>query len=226
MRKAIIYRRTALASASVLFLLTAAVASAATWDPETELRSYLKAHYPWAEVELGEIRLSATPPAEPPAAVVVEKTPPGRSAFRFEFRNGESVSATALVKAFDRVFMSREAFRRDHVMRQDDIYPTLMDSARIPKGALREASEIVGNPLLRSIVANAPVTDAMVSRTPIVKRGRKVVLSVETSGFSVRLPGETKTDAAVGERIKVLNTTSGKIVTGLLTDERTVRVEY
>jgi flagella basal body P-ring formation protein FlgA len=101
-----------------------------------------------------------------------------------------------------------------------------MEGGRMPKSAVREEDHVVGKPLVRSIIANAPLTEDMVSMTPLVKRGHKVVLTVEATGFSVKTLGETKQDAAVGEYVKAVNLNSKRVVTGLLIDENTVRVEY
>jgi flagella basal body P-ring formation protein FlgA len=106
------------------------------------------------------------------------------------------------------------------------MYPTLMESGRMPKNAVRAEDRIIGKALVRAIVPNVPITEDMVSEMPVVKRGRKVVLSVEASGFSIKTMGETRQDASVGDYVKVVNLNSKKIVTGLLVDENTVRVEY
>lgn len=201
-------------------------AFSSSWTPEGEIRIYLKAHYPWAETELIGLRVNGELPAERPATVVVEKAPPGNSVFRFDFRNGRTVTATVFVKTFDQVVLSRSGLRKGYVLTGDDVYSTLMNSNRIPRGALREQGRAIGKPLMRSLVANAPITDAMISDTPLVKRGHKVVLSVESRGFTIRTAGEIKSDAAVGELVKVENYGSKKIVTGMLIDENTVRVEY
>ncbi len=203
-----------------------AVASAETWGPESELKTYLKEHYPWAEVDISDLQMGGFSPTERPAAIIVEKSPPGRSVFRFEFLKNNSVTVTAMVKTFDRVFMSRTALRKDYVLRQDDIYPTLMETCRIPQGTVREENRLVGKPLVRSIVQNTPLTDAMVSEVPIVKRGHPVVLHVDSSGFSIRVTGETSQDAKIGDYVKAINLSSKKIVSGLLVDEDTVRVDY
>jgi len=216
-----------LLAAALGFLLNLpTVALAGSWSPETELKTYLKAHYPWAEVDISDLQMNAHPPAERPAAIIVEKTPPGRSVFRFEFERSTSITVTAMVKTFDRVFISRTAYRKDYVLRQGDVYPTLMETCRIPKGAVREEDRLIGKPLVRSIVQNTPITDFMVSETAIVKRGRPVVLCIESTGFSVKAMGETRQDAAVGDYVKAINLSSKKIVTGMLVDEDTVRVEY
>jgi flagella basal body P-ring formation protein FlgA len=216
-----------LVSLALWFLLILpAVASAAAWGPESELKAYLKEHYPWAEVDISDLHMSVLPPTDQPSAIIVEKTPPGRSVFRFEFQRNNSITVTAMIKTFDRVFMSRTALRKDCVLHQGDVYPTLMETCRIPQGAVREENRLIGKPLVRSIVQNMPLTDAMVSEVPIVKRGHPVVLHCDSSGFSIRVMGETSQDAKVGDYIKAINLSSKKIVTGLLVDEDTIRVDY
>ncbi len=201
-------------------------ASAEAWNPEATLKTYIREHYPWTEVDISDLRLSAEPPVGQPSAITVEKTPPGKTVFRIYFPSGKSIMATAFIKSYDRIIMSRGAYRKGYVLKQPDMYPTLMETGRIPKSAVREASRIVGKSLARSIVSNVPITEDMVSETPVVKRGHKVMLCVESAGFSIRTIGETKQDASVGDYVKAVNIASKHIVTGLLIDENTVRVEF
>jgi flagella basal body P-ring formation protein FlgA len=200
--------------------------SAASWDAGEVLKTYIKDHYPWAEVEVSDVRLSSEAPVRPPASITVEKTPPGRSLFRLRFADGRMITASATVKAFDQVMMSRGAFRKGHTLMREDVYATLMESARIPKGGIRSESGVYGKTLTRSIVASAPLTDAMVSETAVVKRGRRIVMYAEAPGFTVKTMGELKQDASVGEQVSVLNLASKKMIMGQLVDVDTVRVGY
>jgi flagella basal body P-ring formation protein FlgA len=131
-----------------------------------------------------------------------------------------------MVKAFDRVMMSRGAFPKGHTLKEEDFYTTLMEIARIPKGTIRRESGVFGKTLTRSIVASAPLTDAMVSETAVVKRGRRIVMYAEAPGFTVRTMGELKQDSAVGEQVSVLNLASKKTIMGQLVDVDTVRVGF
>jgi flagella basal body P-ring formation protein FlgA len=210
----------------IAILLLSGAAEAAPWSPEAALRSYLRDHYPWAEVDISDIRLSAEKPAEEPTTITIEKTPPGNSVFRLDFRGRKSIRATAFVRVYEHVVMSRGAYRKGYVLKQDDLYSTLMESGHMPKSVVREEGRVIGKPLARSIIPNVPITEDMVSETPLVKRGHKVVLSVQASGFSIKTMGETRQDASVGEYVKVVNVNSKKVVTGLLVDENTVQVEY
>ncbi|NTW65644.1 MAG: flagellar basal body P-ring formation protein FlgA, partial [Nitrospirae bacterium] len=128
--------------------------------------------------------------------------------------------------ASDRVMMSRGAFHKGHTLTKEDVYATLMDSVRIPKGAIRNESGVYGKTLTRSIVASVPLTDAMVSETEVVKRGRRIVMYVEAPGFTVKTAGELKQDASVGGEVSVLNLASKKTIRGQLVDADTVRVGF
>jgi flagellar basal body P-ring formation protein FlgA len=211
---------------SLLFLLNAASASAASWSPEAVLKTFVLEHYPWPEVDISSIELSSPLPNHAPVSILAEKSPPGKSLFRLTFKDNKTIMATAQVKAFDRVFMSRSSLPKGYVLKRDDLYPALMESSRIPRSALRTDQQAVGNPLLRSIVPNAPLTSDMVSDSPMIRRGHRVVILIESPGFSIKAVGETRNDAAVGAYVKVENMMSKKVVTGLLVDENTVRVEF
>jgi flagella basal body P-ring formation protein FlgA len=200
--------------------------AAASWDAGEVLKTYVKEHYPWAEVEVSDVRMSGEAPARPPVSITVEKTPPGKSVFRLRFADNRTLTASATIKAFDRVMMSRGAFRKGYTLMKEDVYATLMESARIPKGAIRRESGVYGKSLTRSIVASVPLTDAMVSETAVVKRGRRLVLCAEAPGFTVKTMGELKQDASVGEQVSVLNLTSRKTIMGQLVDVDTVRVGF
>lgn len=219
-------------AASFLFLAISLLsvqtvpASTESWSFEPTLHSYILQHYPWAEVDITDLQLSAMPPSYSPSSVTVEKAPPGRASFRLEFKDGTSVMATAFIKVFDHVVLSRSAFPGGYVLKQDDVYSTLMESGRIPRGAIRVEDQAVGKPLYRAIVPNMPITSAMVSETPLVKRGRKVMICIESPAFSIKTDGELTRDAAVGDYVQTVNLMSKKIITGLLVNENTVRVEY
>jgi len=214
---------------SVVFtvlLMLPSPAGAASRDLEVILKKHLKEHYPWADVEVSGLKLSNEAPDDTPTAITVEKTPPGRTVFHLEYRGNRGITATAAVKAFDRIIMSRGAFRKGYTLARDDVYSTLMDITRVPKGAVRNEELVIGKPLMCSIIANAPLTDTMVSDGPMVKRGRKIMLLAAGSGITIKAPGEIKQDAVVGDYVRAMNLLSKQIITGLLVDVNTVRVEF
>jgi flagella basal body P-ring formation protein FlgA len=201
-------------------------AKALSWSPEVVLTAHLKENYPWAEIQIDDLLISDALPDEQPLKVLVEKGPPGKTLFTMEFRNGKKITATGNVKAFDWIVMSGRAFRKGYCLQGDDVFTKLMDVTRIPKGATTNTEQVIGKPLARSIVANTPLVDTMVSGMPVVKRGHKVTLVIESPSFIITALGEIKENSSVGNHVKALNLTSKKIISGVLMDENTVKVEF
>ncbi|MBI4686802.1 MAG: flagellar basal body P-ring formation protein FlgA [Nitrospirae bacterium] len=211
-------------SCLLCLLLVASPAFAA--DISDVLKTYLKENYPWAEIEIKNIVTNGDVPDEKPARIIAEKAPPGKTIFNLEFKNGKKITASSEVKAFDPVVKVRRALRKGYVIQEEDVYMTMMDIVQMPKGAVRDSANVVGKPLNRSLISNMIITDSMINDTPLVKKGHKVVLLLESPNFSITTSGETGESAFVGSHVKVINLASKKFVRGLLVDENTVRVEF
>lgn len=197
-----------------------------SFDLEGTLMTYIKSKYPWVEVEIEDIRIDGDLPDGAPEWIAVEKSPPGKTVFGLQFKDGKEVTVTANLRAFDQVVMSRRALNKGHSLREDDLYVTMMDVTRIPKGAIGDHRRVIGRPLTRSVIANTPIVDYMVEDKTRLKKGRKVVLLTKSPRLTVTVVGELKEDGYVGDYVKAINLSSKKTITGMLIDENTVRVEY
>lgn len=58
----------------------------------------------------------------------------------------------------------------------------------------------------------------------LIHRGQTVTLIAQTAGFEVRAPGKAMADAAAGQRVRVQNLTSLKVIEGLADSQGVVRV--
>lgn len=208
----------------ITIVLLSSPAGAGAWDLTDTLKSYLREHYPWSEIEVKDLRLSAAAPAGPPSSIVVEQSPPGRTVLTLGYAGGQKITATATVKAFEPVVLCRRPLNKGSVFQKGDVYTTLADHGRIPKGAVRNEEEILGKVLSRGIGTNVVITDVMVTQTAEVKKGQKVLLLVDAPGFTIRAAGELLQGGFVGSYVKVISAQSNKTITGLLVDEHTVKV--
>lgn len=211
---------------AIYCLLVSVVSTQASLDIEEALKTHLRKHYPWVEIEIDSLQLNGQVPEELPVKIIVEKGLPGRTIFSLEFGNGKKITAAANVRAYDQVVISRRALRKGYTIKEEDVYTTLMDIRQIPGGAIKETEEVVGRQLNRSISANLPVTDNMADEKSLLKKGHRVVLVIEAPGFSITSRGEIKEDGHIGSLVKAVNIASKKVVTGILLDEHTVRVEF
>ncbi len=208
-----------------LVLPIASAQAGAPWNAAAVLTEHLRQQYPWAEIAVTDVVLDGEAPLTPPRKILVDRRPPGRTVFSLFFSGNRKLTATAQVAAYDRVVMAGRAFGKGYMLNDGDVYEALMDVTRIPRNALRDPGQVLGKALSRSILANMPLQESMIEDSPVVKRGRRVELLVEAPGFAIRGAGELQQNGSVGDYVKVMNLSSKKIVTGLLLDQRTVRVE-
>ncbi len=207
-------------------LLTSSLAMGVSWNLGDLLKAYLRDNYPWAEIEVNDVRWSGSLPKEPPERILLDRGPIGKAVFSLEFRTGERIAVNANVKAMDWVLISRNSFKNGHVLQKDDVYLSLMDVTRMPRNVVTNLEAAIGKTLTRSIPANMPVVEGSVGDAPSVKKGQRVTLLFESSGFKITTAGETKENGYVGRQIKVVNLASKKEVRGILLDGKTVKVEF
>jgi len=215
----------AVASVLIPLFLCLPDAKSASWAPEDELKSYLSDNYPWEEVEVSNVQAQDTLLDERPESVQVEKGPLGRAVFSFIFRNGEKVMVSAHVRAYERVVMSKRSLQKKHVLEEEDIYLSKMDIEKLPGNSVKAPAKIIGKALKRSINANVTIKEDMIEMSQSVERGKSVVLLLSYQGMVIRTDGKTKEKGYVGMPVRVINNSSKKVVSGVLIDENTVKVE-
>ncbi len=208
---------------SVLFSANHCIAE--TYDLNGILKSYLKKNFPWTEIEISELKINAEI-SELPERILIQQPPPGKTIFLIEFKNGKKINVAAHVKAYEWVVMSSKSMRKGDYLQLTDVYLTLLDVTKIPRGAISRVDNAVAKQLSRSINANMPVTDIMLNEQKLVKKGQVVFVVIESPNFTIRTTGEIKGNAFVGSNAKVVNLASKKVISGVLIDENTVKVEF
>ncbi len=208
-----------------IILLQSSYCFAVSYDMQSILKTYIKKNFPWAEIEISELSVSE-PIFAMPERILIEKGPPGKTVFILHFENGKKVNATAYIKAYDWIVMSSKAMRKGHHLLQTDIFSTLMDITKIPRGAINRIDNAAGMQLTRSVNANVPLVDIMVKDRTVVKKGQMVFLVIESPKFTIRTTGEIRANAFVGSQAKVINLASKRVISGVLIDENTVKIEF
>jgi flagella basal body P-ring formation protein FlgA len=211
--------------AAAITLLSFSHCLAESYDLNNILKTYIKKNYPWAEIEITELSVRE-PISAMPVGILIEKPPLGKTSFLLQFESGKKIQASANVKAYDWIVITSKALRKGHHLEQTDVYSTLLDITKIPRGAITKLENAVGKQLERSVNANMPLIDVMVKDKTLVKKGQIVFLIVESPKFTIRTTGEIRANAYVGNRAKVINLASKKIISGVLIDENTVKVEF
>jgi flagella basal body P-ring formation protein FlgA len=208
-----------------LTVLSIPFAGAASLDLEGELKEYLEKHYPWNEIEVSNVQSIGKVENEAPEKIIVERGPLGKAIFSLHFENSTKIIVNANVRALDWVVKSKRPFRKGHVVHRDDVYVSKMDIRKMPSSAISDPAIIIGKSLKRSVIANIPIVEGMIEQSQVVKRGKKIILMIESGGFNITATGRIKEKGYVGMPVRAMNLSSKKEVRGILIDENTVRVE-
>lgn len=97
--------------------------------------------------------------------------------------------------------------------------------AKLPQGYFRTLEEVEGTVLKRNVTAGQPLTPSMLKAQRMVERGQRVTVLARSGGLEVRVPAKALSHGANGERIRVRNLSSQRIIEGVVVAAGLVRVD-
>jgi flagellar basal body P-ring formation protein FlgA len=203
-----------------------ALARTASWEPREVIQKYIKAHYPWAEVEILEIFVKEDLPQNPPTRIYLVSGPLGRAIFSFGFKSGEKAIVQAQIRALDWVATSRRPLKNGHTIQKEDIYLALYDVRRMPRDVLTHLDGAWGKTVMRSLEGNMPIVESALGDLPIIKKGQLITLVASAPGLMITTQGEARENGRIGQQIKVTNLSSKKEIRGIPIDHQNVKVIF
>lgn len=120
-----------------------------------------------------------------------------------------------VTRSEDVVVLARP-LQRDAVLAAEDLTTVQRDVAALSAGYFTRPEDLVGHRVKRSVAAGTVLTPVIVHRPPLIARGDRVTLVSGGSAVSVRAPGEALGDGRRGDRLRVRNLSSGKVVEGVI----------
>ncbi|MFO1435171.1 MAG: flagellar basal body P-ring formation chaperone FlgA [Gammaproteobacteria bacterium] len=113
---------------------------------------------------------------------------------------------------------------RGTVLSAEDIR---MDSRNVgtSAGYFDDSASVIGKVLIRSGNAGQVINPTQLTSSTAIKRGQQVTLSAGSGAVAVKMSGTAMADAAVGDRLKVKNNTSARVVEGVVQPDGSVAVD-
>ena len=229
----------------VLFLLALAssVCITASYAPaqgltqevmESVVRRYVLAEGPW-KPENVEVRvLPFQPPSVPPGNVgyrILKPTKgitPGLRNLLVAADLGGKEAARLWIKAeirvFDEVLVTSYPLAHYENVSADKVRLERRDVSSITARPFFRLEEVLGLQATRAIDVNEVLTQKSLERPTLIRRGSPIVLVYESGSLRIETPGYAEEGGKAGDLIQVKNASSGKLLRGLVLDERTVRV--
>jgi flagellar basal body P-ring formation protein FlgA len=128
------------------------------------------------------------------------------------------------VSSRDRVLVATHALARDAVLGPADYGLVERDVDLLPGGYVTAADQLKGMRVRRGVPAGAVITPAMLTAVPVIARGQQVTLTAGGDSMDIRMAGEALGEAALGQRVRVRNLSSERVVEGVVRSPQVVEV--
>lgn len=124
----------------------------------------------------------------------------------------------------DTVLVARRTLPRGHVLSRDDLLAEQRDVSRLVSGYIADPQQLLGQRLKTQLLAGRILTPQMLQADIAIRRGQSVTLAVNNNGLNIRMSGKALMDGALGQRIRVENTNSGRVVEGIVRSPEHVEI--
>lgn len=122
------------------------------------------------------------------------------------------------------VLVAARSLPRGAIIGPEDLVIEQRDLEEGPSGYLTDPGQAIGKRTTRPLQLGLPVTGSVLADVQVVERGQRIWLVADSPYLSVRMAGTALEAGAPGDRIRVQNDESKKVLDGIVGDDATVRV--
>ena len=128
------------------------------------------------------------------------------------------------VALLEPVVTNRRPVVRGHTLTADDVMLSEVDVSALHKAYFTRVSDVVGLRTKRSIASGSTLHAGMLQRARLVRRGSQVEIVAVSGGLQVRMRGKALADGGRGDRVRVKNLNSGRVITGTVAGSGVIQV--
>jgi len=143
--------------------------------------------------------------------------------------NGREVGKTrvnARVDIYTDVIVSAHYMGKHHEVQAKDVQWVSRSLSLLPQDYLGEMKEVVGKRVTIAVNRGEVLRAGIVEEPPLLRKGDRVKVLVENHHIKITTIGEVREEGRRGDRIRLVNLSSRKEVSGRIIDEHTVRVDF
>lgn len=129
------------------------------------------------------------------------------------------------VQAYGTALVSARPLTRGAQLTENDIKLTSVDLTLLPADYLTDPHQALGKTLKRPVADGAPLSAGFLEASRVVRRDEQVTILAQADGVEVRMAGRALSDGAAGERVRVRNLLSKRVVEGIVTGPGTIQVQ-
>ncbi|MDX3774328.1 flagellar basal body P-ring formation chaperone FlgA [Chromatiaceae bacterium AAb-1] len=133
--------------------------------------------------------------------------------------------ATARISVWLDLVIAQRTLEREEVLAEDMLAIKTLEVSQINHGLEFQTAPLIGMKVRRRIAAGQPVARHLLQNAYLVTNGNHVTIRVQQQDFQATARGVALADGQLGERIKVQNLTSGKIIEGTVVGENLIETD-
>jgi len=141
-------------------------------------------------------------------------------------RHFRKVWASLVVDIHREVVVLNHAMRRYQRITTDDVSRVSMPLSDIPQNAIHGDQNVVGKRVKKSLLSGTVLRTDTVELPPLIKRGDVVTILATSGALQVTTLGTAKNNGQQGDRIRVVNLDTRKVLFGYILDSKTVQVVF
>lgn len=135
-----------------------------------------------------------------------------------------AMTVTVDCRSFRDVVTTTRAVRRGALLDPELLAIEERDITSLKHGSFASLDELSGMRAGRPIGSGVIVSHRHAEPVPVIHRGDGITMSVTSGNMSLLASGEALQDGGVGERIRVRNIDSGKVIYGVIIDADMIRI--
>lgn len=137
-----------------------------------------------------------------------------------------SIYISAKISIFTEVLVAARALPRGAHLNAQDVEFDRRDLSRLPYGYLTDPAELEGMMSKRRLNAGTVITPSSLKEAPMVKRGERVTLTIKSGGLRIHAAGTAMQEGSRGQRIRVRNINSKRVVEGVIIGPGLVEIKH
>ena len=130
----------------------------------------------------------------------------------------------AEVRVYDQVVVAARPIGRQETLSAKDLRLERREITSRTAQIFTRLDDVVGKQSTRSIQSDDVITANAIERPTLLKRGSPITLVFDSGSLRVETQGVAEEGGKMGDLIQVKNSTSGKMLRGVVLDERNVKV--
>ena len=135
-----------------------------------------------------------------------------------------TIYVPAKVKLFRPVVVIARPLAMNHIIVKSDLKIVSLDIGSLRKGYINNPQHIIGQQLKYSLAIGTIINPNSLRLQKIIQRGEMVMLVATVGQMEVRMSGTALSDGSLGQRVRVKNLSSKRVVEGIVDGPGIVKV--